>query len=364
LLETPFKEKIHTIPDMKKPMNLYKACSDLATRQSVGVKPLLDLVNKVGGWPMIQKSWSPSNYSWQNAYYYLRSRLGSNYIIEVTVDVNSKDTTTKAIHIDSPNFGMGAKELGNPNADRDTRRLVAAYKTYIKDAASLLNFQAISSEAINKDIEDMFRFESSLAKATTSSEERNAQYEEITIRQLNEQFKGVKWKQLLKKIFTYANTEVKDTDLVIMQDSKYYKSLPSIMRSTPKRVIANYIAWRIVLYYGDFTTKEFTDVYFKYQKVSEGLRSKEKLWEFCYETVDDYFDYALGRLYVDNYFNSKAKSDINRMIRYVKSAVGNQLSRQKWMDMKTKRTAIEKVLSTISFSFSFSIENLTFSSFS
>ncbi|RWS07493.1 neprilysin-11-like isoform X2 [Dinothrombium tinctorium] len=342
LLEAPYNDKIHTTPVLKKPMNLYKGCIDTKMRNSIGVKPLWDMLQRIGGWPMVQRNWTAENYSWHNTYYYLRSRFGSNYILEITIDVNSKDTTSKALHIDSPNFGMGAKELGNPNGDRDTRRLVAAYKTYIRDAANILNFEGISQEEIDKDIDDMFWFESQMAEGTSSNEDRQSQYEEMTIRQLQDQFPGVKWKQLFKKIFKYAKTNIYDSDLVIMQDSKYYRQLPSILRSTPKRVIANYFAWRLVLYYGDFTTDEFADIYFNYQKVSEGLRSQEKVWEFCYETVDDYFDYALGRLYVDNQFNSQAIGDIKRLIRQVKNAVGDDLNQQNWMDLQTKRKAIEK----------------------
>lgn len=95
--------------------------------------------------------------------------------------------------------------------------------------------------------------------------------------------------------------------------------------------------------YSDYTTRNFTDTYFTYQKVAYGQRKPEKTWETCYAIVDSYFPYAIGRLYVDNYFNVQSKNSVERLIREVKSAFTKELDQYEWMDSTTRRRSKEKL---------------------
>lgn len=112
---------------------------------------------------------------------------------------------------------------------------------------------------------------------------------------------------------------------------------------TFSRTIANYMAWRYVLSFSDYTNKAFTDTYFAYQKVANGQRKPEKAWETCYALVDSYFPYSIGRLYVENYFNAQTKPAVDRLVKEVKSAFSSELDRYDWMDSVTLRKSKEKL---------------------
>lgn len=103
------------------------------------------------------------------------------------------------------------------------------------------------------------------------------------------------------------------------------------------------MGWRYVLSFSDYTTKSFTDTYFQYQKVAYGQRKPEKPWETCYAIVDSYFPHAIGRLYIENYFNKLSKEAVDRLVKEVKTAFSSELDRYDWMDDSTLGKSKEKV---------------------
>lgn len=108
--------------------------------------------------------------------------------------------------------------------------------------------------------------------------------------------------------------------------------------------MANYMGWRYVLSFSDYTTKAFTDTYFEYQKIAYGQRKPEKAWETCYTIVDSYFPYSIGRLYVENYFNQLSKGSVDKLVKEVKTAFSSELDSYDWMDAFTLKKSKEKVI--------------------
>lgn len=51
----------------------------------------------------------------------------------------------------------------------------------------------------------------------------------------------------------------------------------------------------------------------------------------------------MGRLYIDNYFNSETIEEVEELIDLVRDQVDLTISNQNWMDKKTRRHAKEKV---------------------
>ena len=133
-----------------------------------------------------------------------------------------------------------------------------------------------------------------------------------------------------------------------MEDINYFKGLIKLLKRTPKRVIANYFGWRFVYNFADYTVKEFRHMYFEYQKLSEGITRPEKNWEFCYSLMNSYFNFVIGRLYIDNYFNSSIVNEVEDMTKHIISSFKYSLSQQTWMNRGTRIRAKQKVRFQIS----------------
>lgn len=101
MLEDNYDPRKHPVPSVKAAINLYKSCMNQGSREAVGLGPMMSILNKIGGWPIVTKNWSSAGYNWEAAYTYLRSRLGLNYIISMYVDIDSKDTSRRIIYVSS-----------------------------------------------------------------------------------------------------------------------------------------------------------------------------------------------------------------------------------------------------------------------
>ena len=185
------------LPSVKKAIDLYKGCLDMEGREKAGLTPLKGILDKIGGWPLVDQKWSFRNYNWMTAYTYLRGRLGLNYMINMYIDVDSKQTSRRIIYLDRPTLGLGRSELQNPRESQESRSLVSAYKTYIRNSAQTISSQFdnnIPTSMLSKDVNDMIRFETRLALASSALEDRRDHfglYNRMTIRQLEIEFPGV-----------------------------------------------------------------------------------------------------------------------------------------------------------------------------
>jgi putative zinc metalloproteinase T16A9.4 len=134
-----------------------------------------------------------------------------------------------------------------------------------------------------------------------------------------------------------------DNYTLIMEDLNYFKGLTRLLKRTPKRVIANYLGWRFIYNFADYTVREFRHMFFEYQKLSEGITRPEKNWEFCYSLMNTYFNFIIGRLYIDNFFNSSTVNEIESMTKYIIASFKDSLSKQTWMNRGTRVRAKQKV---------------------
>ena len=68
----------------------------------------------------------------------------------------------------------------------------------------------------------------------------------------------------------------------------------------------------------------------------------------CSNYVLDNMEYAVGRLYVANYFNGDSKSAATNMILNIQNEFKRSLKRIEWMENESKKAALEKVIIFIS----------------
>lgn len=54
-------------------------------REKTSTEPLLNLLNQIGGWPIIQPNWNSEKYNWEASFGYIRGVLGINSLISINV---------------------------------------------------------------------------------------------------------------------------------------------------------------------------------------------------------------------------------------------------------------------------------------
>lgn len=73
---------------------------------------------------------------------------------------------------------------------------------------------------------------------------------EFSILELQTTFPYVNWLEYINSSL-YNSVSFDESETVIVPDKNYMLQLNALLQSTPKRTIANYFAWRLVLYSSD-----------------------------------------------------------------------------------------------------------------
>ena len=103
--------------------------------EELGTQPVVDIVESFGGWPVVKgDSWDESNWTWSEAVKNIR-KFGyrTDYILDLSVETDSTNSTTRIIDISPPGFGIPREYLIKGMNDT----IVQAYLSYMMDIAML-----------------------------------------------------------------------------------------------------------------------------------------------------------------------------------------------------------------------------------
>jgi predicted metalloendopeptidase len=128
----------------------------------------------------------------------------------------------------------------------------------------------------------------------------------------------VDWLQLTNGIYKALKSPLSLTseELVIVSDIPYFRGVTNLIARTTRRVIANYIGWRIAMSFGSFTVEKFREIEFQFNKVKSGVQKQPELWKTCVSYVSRALQYAVSRKYVEENFTTKDKEEVRNPFNY------------------------------------------------
>ncbi|XP_071515798.1 neprilysin-2 isoform X3 [Panulirus ornatus] len=334
------EESEEDTPSTKMVKALYKSCMNTDRIKERGLAPLKEILAAMGGWPVLEgDKWDASGFQW-NTNVYINRKLGYSldYIFDFSVTTNIKNSTWRIIDIDQPPLGMPSRKyLLKGFNDSD----VQAYYNYQVNIAVLLGADRARAE---REFKESIEFEIKIANYSLPKEERrNATklYNKMTIGELHELVPEIPWldyiNRLLSPFFTVTNEEP-----VVVNVPSYVKNLGKLLAETPKRVIANYMLWRVTAASVAYLTEEARDIQLEYSKKLVGKGTREPRWKECMGSVSGSLAHAVGSMYARVFFKEDAKAAADEMVQYIRNEFHKILEKIDWMDEATRSRAIQK----------------------
>ena len=126
-----------------------------------GTKPLLDIHESLGGWPVVKgDSWNESKWTWTKTVKDFRKYgYSTDYIFDFSVETDPKNSTKKIIDIDQASLGLSREYLIKGMNDT----IVQAYYRYMVDIAVLYGADRSNAE---REMRESLNFEFSLANVS------------------------------------------------------------------------------------------------------------------------------------------------------------------------------------------------------
>ncbi|XP_014258629.1 neprilysin-4-like [Cimex lectularius] len=352
------KEILESPPDMFEPgpvqaaKQYYNACmAEVGNCTKTTALPLLNLLEKYGGWPMITRQWRPGNFSWSDMIASIYTELYTSPIIFLTIYNDKKNASRYKLTLDQTTFYVPRAVLVDPKTYSNK---IADYKEWVENTASILGKAAgseIPKEEIALQAEEMINFEKELAKITSTMEmRRNPErtYNLMTLRKLQTWTDSadpnqINWLSFFRRITKDVDLEINWNEEVIVREVDYFFKLVKLMKATPAKTVANYLHWWVVMIFGSKISRDLKDLTFRFEQAFTGATAQRPRSKNCVENTNNALQMAVGYSYVQKHFDKSAKREAMEISENIKSAFKEEIDRLSWMDGPTKKAAKKKV---------------------
>nr|CAD7569168.1 unnamed protein product [Timema californicum] len=309
------------------------SCVDIL--EARGERPLLLLLQQLGGWPVLEPNWDSERFDWLLLMAQLRL-YNNDILISQWVGPDIKNSDHYIIQFDQTTLGLQSKDFF---LEPEHEEFVQAYLRYIIDVACLMG--APSERAISH-AEEIVAFETELAKITTSQESRrdtSDSFSKLTLRELQEKVPGIDWTRYLQLVL---GRRIRPSEPVIVFDFKYFLGLSELLEGADTRTLADYFLWRFVSHRANNLDSRFEVAKQRFYRVITGQREVPPRWKGCVDHVNSHMGMATGAMFVRRHFDENSKNDTLHMTMDIMGSFENIMEKIEWIDDATKRLASEK----------------------
>uniref|UniRef100_A0A9J7YU05 Endothelin converting enzyme-like 1 n=1 Tax=Cyprinus carpio carpio TaxID=630221 RepID=A0A9J7YU05_CYPCA len=347
LLQAPIRRKE---PDSaeRKVKEFYRSCINMKEIDRLGAGPMTEVIDSCGGWdlsgaPPGGAGWdsgsAPVRPDFNEMLYKTQAVYSTSVFFSLTVNVDDKNSSRNTIRIDQEGLTLPERTL-YLGQDEDSVKILASYKALMERLLSMLG--AHNATLKSREILDL---ETRLANITVSEyddqrKDISSMYNRITLKQLQKMAPSFHWKRLLDRIFSDNFSEEEE---IVVLATDYMQTVSDIIKTTSKRVLHNYMLWRIVAALSEHLSTAFRSTIHDFSREIDGGERQLDLERLCLNQANKHFGMALGALFVQQHFSSSSRAKVQELVEDIKHSLDQRLQELDWMDEETRDAARAKV---------------------
>jgi putative endopeptidase len=137
---------------------------------------------------------------------------------------------------------------------------------------------------------------------------------------------------------------IPDLETVAVTEERYLESVDDIVAATDLETLKDYLTLQVLWSTAGALSEELGDITFAfYDQTLGGTEEQRPIEERALGAVNDSLGFALGKLYVEEYFPPEAKAQIEDMTRHIVAATRVRIEGLDWMAPETKAAALTKL---------------------
>ncbi|MFN8661064.1 MAG: M13 family metallopeptidase [Thermomicrobiales bacterium] len=315
--------------DEWKAVQLFAQAMDRDTRNAQGVEPIqgdLDQIAAVSSMDELYKLLREG---------VLTTHISGFYGVAPSPDL--EDSSKYALWYGGPSLGL-------PNRDyywEDDATNEPIREAYRATSAKLLELAGWDTADAEDAAQRVYDFEKRLAEPLLKPEDGNNPanyYHPRPIEDLARANPDFNWPAFLEIL------GVADQKTVIVTEEKYLDAIDDILNSTDLQTIKDYLTLQVIWNTASALTQEMDDTAFGfYGGTLYGVEEQSPDDEQALGAVNGNLGFALGKLYVDEYFPPEAKAQIEELVGHIKDATRTRIENLDWMTPETKAEALHKL---------------------
>ncbi|XP_044763653.1 endothelin-converting enzyme homolog isoform X2 [Coccinella septempunctata] len=325
----------------------YESCLDVNdTMESLGAKPMLDVLRKIGGWNISDSGFDLKKWSFQNTVQTVLNRYNIGAFFSYSVGEDDKNSSRHVLQIDQSGLTLPTRETYLNKTEH--AKVLEAYLDYMTRVGVLLGGEPNSTK---QQMLEVIEFETRLANITTPSELRRdeeALYHQFTIADLQEKAGFLDWRKFFENAMKNVNRKVTSKQHVVVYAPEYLGNLTNLIKEYNATVegritLNNYLIWQTVRSFTGCLSKAFRDAYKGLKKALMGSEGgEEPQWRYCIQDTNNVLGFAIGAIFVREVFHQESKMQAQEMINNVRNAFTRNFKNLDWMDEETRKAAESK----------------------
>lgn len=233
--------------------------------------------------------------------------------------------------------------LGLPNRDyyfKTDKKAEEIRTAYIKHIGKMFELLGDTTEKATQEAATIMAIETSLAKASlTPIEQRDplAIYHMMTIEALNKITPNFSWSEYFTDL---GYPSIKRINLAM---PGFFKAVNEQLELIPLNDWKIYLRWHLIDAYAAYLSQPFVDQDFHMNSILSGTKKLLPRWKRVVNTENGALGFAIGKLYVENYFPPESKQEALEIIHDIHQSLYKDLQNLSWMEPETRKAALKKL---------------------
>jgi putative endopeptidase len=233
--------------------------------------------------------------------------------------------------------------LGLPDRDyylKDDKKFRKIRAAYVQHVSKMFELLGDSPDKASVEAATVMKIEMTLAKASMSQTEQrdpHAIYHIMDFQQLQSATPNFSWPQYLNAL------GLSDIKRINLATPNFFKTMNELLQSVPLDDWKTYLRWHLLDSFASYLSKPFVDQNFIMSSTLTGAEKLLPRWKRVVRTENGALGFAIGKLYVENYFPPSSKQAAVEIINNIRKALEQDLKTLSWMAPETREAALKKL---------------------
>ena len=308
--------------------DFYASCMDETAIETQGAKPLADELARIAAIRTLPELAAEIAHL---------QTYGVNAVFQYGSEPDRKDSGSVIAAAAQGGLGLPERDYYT-KTDKESKALRGKYVAHVTKMLALLGEKKAVAAAHAKTV---LVFETKLAQASmTPVEQRDpiATFNKTDANALAKLTPNFSWSSYFRAVGSPGDVAVN------VQQPKFFQAFSKQLTSEPLPAWKTYLKWQLVSAAAPYLSKAFVDEDFDFNsRTLEGTQKILPRWKRCVSAADSALGYALGRIYVKEFFPPESKARMDELVRNLIIALREDLKTLPWMGEETRHAALAKL---------------------
>ncbi|RZB38693.1 Peptidase M13 N domain containing protein [Asbolus verrucosus] len=310
----------------------YQACVNLGAIDMDQDESLLELFFGLGDWPVLRGSnWNGTFFDWTDMVKKSRrDGMKFDWFLDFSIFEDVNNTKTNILKIDVPSSlrRIGSKE----------KQLRKDLLTDIAELMGAPKYLAHYETAKTIDFED------DIGAVAEKHRRREKEMDvlslpKLTIDEVQTLCPNIQWLRLINDV---TGNMMVGSDYIVFNILDYIKDLNHLILRTPKRIVADYLMWKIIEESWQFLSQPIREKFEKYNEEVFNQLPQLDRQKFCLDESKKQFPLVAESVYIRRHVTRQKRQLVRDMLYLIRRRYVKLLENASWMSRESRRRSLTK----------------------